>query len=195
MASSGEHINAISEVCDCLRAGSLEERSGEEREQLGNLLKAAQLQLLHIFTEPFTDRVETFLSCVRRAGSVVAATAGPVHTNPAYFLGQLDAMAELADLTRQQKIPPTAAKVLINHSDAPRIAAIVFEHGSIGLTRLAEKLGKHSQNLHSILRDMQAAQLLRRDELGRNVLFSPTPLTRAAIQWSAEESRAQEKAA
>ncbi len=44
-----------------------------------------------------------------------------------------------------------------------------------GLSQLASELQKKSQNLYGVLRDMQAAQLLRRDELGRNVLFFPAP--------------------
>src|SRR5207249_10649255 len=85
------------------------------------------------------------------------------------------------------KIPRAAAEVLINHSDAQAISRIVFERGSIGLSQLASELQKKSQNLHAILRDMQAAQLLRRDELGRTVLFSPPPLTRVAVHWCVAE--------
>ncbi|MBZ5682045.1 MAG: hypothetical protein LAO24_18255 [Acidobacteriia bacterium] len=181
--------DAITMLLDCLRASGLEGKSHQDLDRIQDLLNAAQLQLLNIFTEPLVDRVEPFLTSLRRAGSIVATAAGPqAHQAPAYYLGQLDAMAELGELTRRQKIPQAAARVLINFSDAHRIAAIVFEHGSIGLARLADKLGKPSQNLHGILREMQAAQLLRRDDLGRNVLFSPTPLTRAAIHWGNEEA-------
>jgi DNA-binding IclR family transcriptional regulator len=63
------------------------------------------------------------------------------------------------------------------------------ERGSIGLTQLAAELHKKSQNLNTVLREMQAAQLVRRDELGRNVLYSPAPLTRTAVYWGAAEEQ------
>jgi DNA-binding MarR family transcriptional regulator len=78
---------------------------------------------------------------------------------------------------------------LLRHNDAHAIARIVFERGSIGLTQLASELHKKSQNLHTVLREMQAAQLVRRDELGRNVLYSPTPLTRTAVHWGLTEEQ------
>jgi len=98
----------------------------------------------------------------------------------------------MAEMIRRQKIPRDAAQVLVNRVDAESIARIVFEQGSIGLAQLARDLGKSSQNLHAVLREMQDAGLLRRDEFGHEVLYSPTPLTQVAISWGAVEEQKTE---
>src|SRR5260370_25067784 len=48
---------------------------------------------------------------------------------------------------------------------------------SSGLSQLASELQKKSQNLYGVLRDMQAAQLLRRDEqIGKAHVLTPVTL-------------------
>jgi hypothetical protein len=176
------------ELLELLKVTGSQEQSEQQLERLQDQINAVCVQLINAFTEPLVDRVEPFLMRVRRAASVLVGVAQKdFQGDTSYYLGQLHAIAEIAEMVRHQKIPRAAAQVLINHSDAQAIARIVFERGSIGLSQLASELQKKSQNLQGILRDMQAAQLLRRDELGRNVLFSPTPLTRVAVHWGVAE--------
>jgi predicted transcriptional regulator len=61
-----------------------------------------------------------------------------------------------------------------------RLAA---EYDAITKTKLASALGKASQNLHAVLQEMEECGLIRRDELGRTVVYSPTPLTRVCPTW------------
>jgi DNA-binding MarR family transcriptional regulator len=178
------------DLLDLLRSDDLKQKSSEQRfDQIQDQINATYVQLMNVFSEPLADRMEPFLAHVRRGASVFAGMEPKdFKMDSSYYLGQLHAIAELAEMVRHQKMPRPAAEVLIRHSDAQAIVRIVFERGSIGLTQLAAELHKKSQNLHTVLREMQAAQLVRRDELGRNVLYSPTPLTRAAVYWgSAEE--------
>jgi hypothetical protein len=175
-------------LLELLRVTVPQEQSEQQLERLQDQINAICVQLINAFTEPLVDRVEPFLMRVRRAASILVGVAQKdFQRDTSYYLGQLHAIAEIAEMVRHQKIPRAAAEVLIKHSDAQTIARIVFERGSIGQSQLASELQKKSQNLHAILRDMQSAQLLRRDELGRNVLFSPTPLTRVAVHWGVAE--------
>jgi hypothetical protein len=183
-----ETTDAARELLELLKVTGPQEQSEQQLERLQDQINAVCVQLINAFTEPLVDRVEPFLMRMRRAASVLVGIAQKdFQRDTSYYLGQLHAIAEIAEMVRHQKIPRAAAEVLINHNDAQAIARIVFERGSIGLSQLASELQKKSQNLHAILRDMQAAQLLRRDELGRNVLFSPTPLTRVAVHWGVAE--------
>jgi hypothetical protein len=183
-----ETTDAARELLDLLKVTGPQEQSEQQLERLQDQINGICVQLINAFTEPLVDRVEPFLMRVRRAASILVRIAQKdFQRDTSYYLGQLHAIAEIAEMVRHQKIPRAAAEVLINHSDAQAIARIVFERGSIGLSQLASELQKKSQNLHAILRDMQAAQLLRRDEFGRNVLFSPTPLTRVAVHWGVAE--------
>jgi len=178
--------NPISELLEFLSVSDIQQKSDQELERLQDLLNAVQVQLLYVFTEPLVDRIEPFLARLRRAGSVVGRGGqNKLTQEPSYYLGQLHAMSGLAEMVQHQKIPRNAAEVLITRGDAQSIARIVFEKGSIGLTQLATELGKSTQNLHIVLQEMQNANLLRRDQLGRNVLYSPTPLTRTAVHWDA----------
>jgi DNA-binding MarR family transcriptional regulator len=180
--------DAAADLLGLLKSGGIETQSEQQLERLQDQMSAVCVQLINAFTEPLVDRVEPFLTHVRRAVSVlVGVVKKDFQQEPSFYLGQLHAISEMAEIARHQKVSRAAAEVLINHSDAHAIARIVFEHGSIGQSQLAEKLQKRPQNLHGVLRDMEAAQLLRRDELGRNVLYSPTPLTRAAIHWGVAE--------
>jgi len=173
-----------------LSSEGIQEKSDTQLDQLQDRMKAVYVQLINVFTEPMADRMQPFLMHVRRAASVLAgAGQKDFRRDASYYLGQLHAIAELGEMVRHQKMPRSAAEVLIKHSDAPEIARIVFERGSIGLTQLAAELRKKSQNLHTVLREMQSSQLVRRDELGRNVLYSPTPLTRVAVHWGAAEEQ------
>jgi len=185
--------DAAGELLELLKFTGPQEQSEQQLERLQDQMNALYVQLINAFTEPLVDRVEPFLKHVRRVASILAGgTRKDFQRDASYYLGQLHAIAEMAEMVRHQKIPRAAAEILINHSDAQAIARIVFERGSIGLSQLAAELHKKSQNLQAILRDMQAAQLLRRDELGRNVLFSPTPLTRAAVHWGVAEQERKE---
>lgn len=179
------------DLLDLLRSDELKQKKSEERfERIQDQINATYVQLIHVFTEPLADRMEPFLAHVRRGASVFAGMEPKdFQMDSSYYLGQLHAIAELAEMVRHEKMPRPAAEVLFRHGDAHAIARIVFERGSIGLTQLAAELHKKSQNLNTVLREMQAAQLVRRDELGRNVLYSPTPLTRTAVYWGAAEEQ------
>ena len=186
----GHRADPAASLLEMLSSGGLQEKPDEQLDQLQDRMKALYIQLTNVFTEPLADRMEPFLMHVRRAASVLAGDGQKdFRRDSSYYLGQLHAIAELAEMVRHQKMPRSAAEVLIKHSDAPAIARIVFERGSIGLTQLAAELHKKSQNLHTVLREMQSSQLVRRDELGRNVLYSPTPLTRVAVHWGAAEEQ------
>jgi Cu/Ag efflux pump CusA len=186
-----EGVDPSEDLLDLLRSDEWKQKKSEERfERIQDQINAIYVQLIHVFTEPLADRMEPFLAHVRRGASVFAGTEPKnFQGDSSYYLGQLHAIAELAEMVRHEKMPRPAAEVLIRHGDAQTIARIVFERGSIGLTQLAEELQKKSQNLNTVLREMQAVQLVRRDELGRNVLYSPTPLTRTAVYWGAAEEQ------
>jgi hypothetical protein len=186
-----EGVDSSEDLLNLLRSDELKQKKSEERfERIQDQINAIYVQLIHVFTEPLADRMEPFLAHVRRGASVLAGMeAKDFQTDSSYYLGQLHAIAELAEMVRHEKMPRPAAEVLIRHGDAHTIARIVFERGSIGLTQLAGELHKKSQNLNTVLREMHAVQLVRRDELGRNVLYSPTPLTRTAVYWGTAEEQ------
>lgn len=186
-----EGVDPSEDLLDLLRSDEWKQKKSEERfERIQDQINAIYVQLIHVFTEPLADRMESFLAHVRRGASVFAGMEPKnFQVDSSYYLGQLHAIAELAEMVRHEKMPRAAAEVLIRHGDAHTIARIVFERGSIGLTQLAEELHKKSQNLNTVLREMHAVQLVRRDELGRNVLYSPTPLTRTAVYWGAAEEQ------
>jgi hypothetical protein len=188
---SKEAADAARELLESLKSAGLADiQSDRSIEKLQDRMNALCEQLIYAFTEPLVDRVEPFLVHLRKAGSILVGEKD-LQRDPSYSLGQLHAIAQVAEMVRHQKVPRRAAEVLVNHKDAQSIARIVFERGSIGLSQLAAELQKKSQNLRPVLEDMQTAQLLRRDELGRNVVFSPTPLTRAAVQWDGTDQQRQ----
>lgn len=192
--SSVPKRGSASELLELVRESGLPGKTNEERQRLQASLNAAQVRLLNVFSDSSVDRMEGFLADLRRVASAAGEVLNEVRRSPGYYLGQLHAMAEMAEMIRRQKIPRDAAQVLVNRVDAESIARIVFAQGSIGLAQLARELGKSSQNLHAVLREMQDAGLLRRDEFGHEVLYSPTPLTRVAISWGAAQEQKTENA-
>jgi len=135
----------ISELLNSLRDTDFHDKSDQDLERLQDLLNAARVQLLNVFTEPLADRIEPFLARLRRASSIVGGGGQDQMTHqPSYYLGQLHAMSGLAEMVQHQKIPRNAAEVLITRGDAQSIARIVFDHGSIGLTQLASQVDPES---------------------------------------------------
>jgi hypothetical protein len=168
----------------------LERKSDAEIQALQNSMSAALMVLLNALTSPFTGPLEEFLGKMQQvaAGSPVQANA--CVRNPAFYFGQIYAVAELAMMVQQMKVPAAAAGVVLNSSVALAIARKVLERDAITKSDLAASLGKASQNLHPVLLEMEQAGLIRRDEIGHGVVFSPTPLTRVCVQWVEEPASA-----
>lgn len=170
--------------------GNLETKSDAEILALQNSLNASLMCLLNALYSPFTGLLEEFLGGMQQAAAASQVQAGECRRNPAFYFGQVYALAEVAVTVRQMKVPAEAAKVVLNRSDALAIARVVLERDAITKSELASQLGKASQNLHPILQEMEQAGLIRRDEIGRSVVFSPTPLTRVCVQWVEKEEAA-----
>jgi len=149
---------------------------------LQRLLNGEMLRLLHALNSPFTAPLEEFLREMQQVSSVCEATMDDFSRDRAFYLGQIHALAEIAETIRHMKVPPDAAAIVINRSDALAIARLVVARDAITKAELASELSKHSQNLHHVLLEMERCGLIRRDEIGRSVVYSPTPLTQVCLR-------------
>lgn len=154
-------------------------------------INAELIRLLNALTSPFTGLLEEFLSQMQQVAAASNVTMDDYSRNPAFYLGQIYAFAEIAETVRHMKVPSEAAAVVLNRSDALAIARVVVERDAITKAELASHLSKPSQNLHPVLQEMERCGLIRRDEIGRSVVYSPTPLTRICLQWAENEEAPQ----
>ena len=174
---------AISLLEEALKSG-VEHKTYEEIEQIEGLTRAAFSELLSVLFLDLTEHVEPFVRDAKRAFFAVREQApSDYHRSAIFHLGRLAAIAELAQIARAQSIPSEAAGVVVNSEVARDIGKILLSEGSLRPSDLAARLEKHSQNLHRVVELMVKAGLLRRDEFGKSVMLSATPLTRAAIAY------------
>jgi len=162
---------------------SLEAKSDEEIAALQRTINVAITSLLNALSSPFTVPVENFLAEMQQVIAGNPVSMSECTRSHAFYFGQIYALAELAGTVRQMKVPMEAAQVALNRSDSHPILSQVVEHDAITKAGLATALGKPSQNLHAVLQELEECGLIRRDEVGRSVVYSPTPLTRVCLTW------------
>src|SRR5262249_6779557 len=131
-----------------------------------------------------------FLGGLRRVASKAGAELGTLVRQRSFYVGQFHALAELAEAVRHMKVPAEAAAVILNRGDALEIARILTERDAVTKSELAQLLSKQQSNLHRVLQEMERCGLIRRDEIGRSVVYSPTPLTAVCLQWAEKEEEA-----
>jgi hypothetical protein len=178
-------------VLKALMREDLAGKSDADITALQRSINAELIRLLNALTSPFTGLLEEFLTQMQQVAAVSTVTMDDYSRNPAFYLGQIYAFAEIAETVRHMKVPAEAAAVVLNRSDALAIARLVVERDAITKAELASHLSKPSQNLHLVLQEMERCGLIRRDEIGRSVVYSPTPLTRICLQWAEPEEASQ----
>lgn len=172
-------------LCDNLAA-----KSDQDIAILQQAINVAITRLLNALTSPFSAGVEKFLGEMQRVTASNPIPMSECSRNRVFYFGQIYALAELAGTVRHMQVPLEAAGVALNHADAGPILRLVVERDAITKAGLATELGKASQNLHPVLQKLEECGLVRRDEVGRSVVYSPTPLTRVCLNWMQETEAA-----
>ena len=174
---------ALSALAEQVQAG-IKSKSYEELESMDRLLRASLSELLSILGGRRAEPAEEFLKSAKRVFFAIREhVEGDYARNPMFYLGQLRAIAELAQMVRGYSVPAEAANIMMRSDVAKEIAKAVLAQGAISPTELGRRLERHSQNLVKVTKMMVRAGLLRRDEYGRSVRLSPTPLTAAALAY------------
>lgn len=157
----------FSRIVEQVRSGR-SEKLGEQTEQIQGRLNAIFVEFLSFVFQPFSEPIESYLKEARKAFFAIREQTGEEHASaPAFYLGQLSAITELAEMVLHRAVPQKAASILARSDVAREVAKVVLERGSIGPSELASRLGKKSQNLVPVTKEMVHAGLVRRDEFGR----------------------------
>ncbi len=174
---------ALSMLEEALRDG-LDKKNDQQLEDIEGMVRASLSELLSVLYLDVAEHVEPFIKdCKKAYFSVREGIASDYRRDPVFYLGEIAAIAELAQIARTQAIPSDAAKIMVNSDVARDIAKVVLTAGALRPTDLAERLEKHSQNVLKVTASMVKTGLLRRDNFGKSVMYSATPLTRAALAY------------
>jgi len=98
--------------------------------------------------------------------------------HPLFYLGQLNAVMELATRLAQRTVPYEAAHLVKSSSIVRRLLLALHEEGPLTVTSLAEKAESAQPYISSQLPDLEANRLVRRRRYGRNVEVTILPLGR-----------------
>ena len=148
-----------------------------------SLLNAGCAEAVRLVQQPSRSALDAFLRAARAAFvNQSSRVADGTESQPAYCLGQLGMLVEMVQAARLQKIPEEALSAL-SESDVKRsIVKALVTHGRLRMRDLAEQLGKYPQNLVAPVRELAQVGLVERQELGRTVFLSATPLGTAASE-------------
>jgi DNA-binding MarR family transcriptional regulator len=91
-------------------------------------------------------------------------------------------LVEIAQMATVQKVPQQATSALRESELRKSIVAALLDVGRMRMRDLAERLQKFPQNLALPVRELVNAGLVDRQELGRTVFLSATPLAAAALE-------------
>jgi DNA-binding MarR family transcriptional regulator len=185
------HSNPLSQIADVAR-NAFGDQNPESALLLKRLLRSVAARLVALLIQPYQDPVEDLLDELRAVSPQVARFVdGDYSKQPAFYLGQIHALAELASLVRHQALPREVVQVLGRSDLAGQVLRAVIETRSISPTDLANRLNREPQNLVPINEQLVGAGLLRRDEFGRRVRFSPTALALSAAEQFGIEREAK----
>src|ERR1043165_3009487 len=175
------------QIIDALVRNLNEKKAAEE-----GPLRLLYAQFLQSLADPFAEKTEDLLSELKRGLSRIENTSDSAS---APIVGAFNTLIELCAMMRNQKVPVSAVRILAKSSVARAIADAVQASGSLTPAEVAKRLQKNSQNLVELERQMVNTGLLRRDEFGRSVRYSATPLLRTCSKILTGESREQAAAA
>jgi len=145
---------------------------------LQNELDALTAKVCATAFELFREEFDGLLRLLRNSyGQVARFVQGDFREQPAFYLGQLHVLAELAHRLGHQRVPRGAVELVARSKIMERILRRVVEEKSVGAAELANKLGLEESNLSSTCKPLVQKELLRRDRFGKRVRYSPTPLT------------------
>jgi DNA-binding MarR family transcriptional regulator len=151
--------------------------AGREPETLESICRVAAAEIVRLIQQPSRSHLDRFLKSARNAFHRLSAG---VH--PDYELGQLGMLVEIARTARLQKVPDEALAAMSDSRIKQSIVRTLLRDGRLRVTDLAMRLGMRTQNLASPTRELAEAGLLDREELGRSVFLSATPMAAEALQ-------------
>ena len=137
------------------------------------MLRVLAGECLTAVANPYAEATEQIQYALRQALSRIDLPSGQ---DASFITGGLHVLLELCSIARNQKIPAKTADILARSLIARQIASAVLSRRSLSPSQIADMLEKSSQNLVPIEKEMVEAGLLRRDEFGKSVRYSPTPL-------------------
>lgn len=146
--------------------------------------------------EPFRDGAEDLLRILRLAfGQVARFVEGDFRQQASFYLGQLHALAEIAEKVRQRRLPRDVVDLVTRKEPSERILRAIVDRGSIGASDLANEVGMKESNLSTLCKELAARELLRSDRFGKRVRYSPTPLSHAVLAHMGRPTPAPKAAA
>lgn len=158
------------------------DRKDQDLERLQGEIDALTAKALAANFDPFRDAADSLLKVLRLAfGQVARFVEGDFREQASFYLGQLHAVAEMAERVRQQRLPREAVELVTRNAPAERVLRTVVDRGSIGASDLATEIGMKDSNLSTLCKELTSRELLRSDRFGKRVRYSPTPLSHAVV--------------
>jgi hypothetical protein len=174
-ASPHFHLRSIAE-------SAFRDRKDQDLERLQGEIDALTAKAVAANFDPFRDAAESLLKVLRLAfGQVARFVEGDFREQASFYLGQLHAVAEIAERVRQRRLPKEAVELVTRNEPAERVLRAVVDRGSIGASDLAKEVGMKDSNLSTLCKELTSRELLRSDRFGKRVRYSPTPLSHAVV--------------
>jgi hypothetical protein len=167
---------------DYLSEATFREGKDQELERLQGEIDAVTTKTVSATYEPYRDTAENLLRTLRIVfGQVARFAEGNFRENANFYLGQLHALAEVAERVRRLRLPKQAMGLITRKEHALQVLRVVTERETIGASDLAREIGIQESNLSVLCKELSANELLRADRFGKRVRYSPTPLTHAVL--------------
>lgn len=167
--------------------GQLDPAANADRFQ--NLLDAASADLMRLAQEPSRDALDEFLEAARAALQRLPSFDPDVSAEQSAFsVGQTSMLIECAQWARLQKAPDQIVVMLRDSAIKRQMVRTLVMHGRLAMNVLAARVNKRPGNLLIARRELVQAGVITREESGRNVYLSATPLGAAALEQLGTET-------
>jgi DNA-binding MarR family transcriptional regulator len=166
-----------------------EGRPNGNTESLQNQLDWLAAKVVRVTFETVREEFDSVIRLLRNVyGQIARFAKGDFRRNPSFYLGQLHALAEITHRLGHQRAPRQALEAVARSDNARKVLLKTVEEKSIGAQDLAKALNMKESNLSTLCKPLVEKELLRSDRFGRQVRYSPTPLTFAVLKELGSES-------
>jgi len=172
---TGSHEKASPEsIFRSLVEFALRDRREPELKSLQGEIDALATKAVTANFEPFREAAEDLLRVLRVSyGQVARFVQGDFRQDASFYLGQLHALAEIADRVRQRRLSKDVIELVISNESSMKVLRAVLSLGSVGGSELAAEVGMKESNLSTLCTRLVDREVLRADRYGRRVRYSP----------------------
>ncbi len=166
--------NLLPRICDAVEKGRFEEAISNFRMLYANLADR--------IASAYSENAKDLLRTAQESYALLRVKMDVEPFDKAlFYLGQLNAILELATRLIQRTVPYSAVHVVMGSDVAKQIIERLYEEGPLTVTGLAGKLNKAHPYISTLLGRLEAVRVVRRRRFGQAVEIALLPVGRELV--------------